>query len=94
MSKADRFIYGDVLMTHALVFTGFVDDENFPKFRVEASWEETRGEENEYVFLTADQFRERVYEIVVDKKYVASRVLEVFKSASITLPDWDPMGKL
>lgn len=45
LNKADRLIYGDSLMTHAMVFTGFGVDANgkTSKFRVENSWGESRG---------------------------------------------------
>jgi bleomycin hydrolase len=45
LNKADRLIYGESLMTHAMVFTGFgTDSDDKPvKFRVENSWGESRG---------------------------------------------------
>ena len=44
--------------------------------------------------MTTDWFREFVFEIVVDKKFVPSEVLEVFDQDPIVLPAWDPMGNL
>lgn len=47
LNKANRLIFGDSLMTHAMVFTGYgTDGEDKPtKFRVENSWGESRGGE-------------------------------------------------
>lgn len=96
LSKADRLIYGDSLMTHAMVFTGFGTDdkENITKFRVENSWGESRGGEKGYLLMTSDWFRQYGYEVVVDKKYVSDEVMQVFKTKPIVLPAWDPMGSL
>lgn len=96
LSKADRLIYGDSLMTHAMVFTGFGTDDkgNVTKFRVENSWGETRGGEKGYLLMTSEWFRQYGYEVVVDKKYVSDDVMQVFKTKPIVLPAWDPMGSL
>lgn len=96
MSKADRLIYGDSLMTHAMVFTGFGTDDkgNVTKFRVENSWGESRGGDKGYLLMTADWFRQYGYEVVVDKKYVSEDVMKVFNTKPIVLPAWDPMGSL
>lgn len=96
LNKADRLIYGDSLMTHAMVFTGFgVDGEEKPtKFRVENSWGESRGGDKGYLVMTVDWFREYGYEIVVDKKYVSDEIMRIFDTKPIVLPTWDPMGSL
>jgi len=96
LSKADRLIYGDSLMTHAMVFTGYGADEkgNVTKFRVENSWGESRGGEKGYLYMTADWFRQYGYEVVVDKKYVSEDIINVFNTIPIMLPAWDPMGSL
>ncbi|CAH2052497.1 unnamed protein product, partial [Iphiclides podalirius] len=95
MNKADRLSYGDSCMTHAMVFTAVgTDDKGNPtKFRVENSYGEKEYDKG-YLLLTAPWFREFVFEIVVDKKYVPEHVLEVFKQQPKILPAWDPMGTL
>ncbi|KAF2899881.1 hypothetical protein ILUMI_06307 [Ignelater luminosus] len=97
MSKADRLLYGESAMTHAMVFTAVStdneNDEDIIKFRVENSWGEERGEKG-YLVMTAAWFKEFVFEVVVDKKYVPDTVLDVFKQEPIVLPAWDPMGTL
>lgn len=44
--------------------------------------------------MTAAWFKEFVFEIVVDKKLVEQKVLDVFQQEPIVLPAWDPMGTL
>uniref|UniRef100_A0A2C9GK43 Bleomycin hydrolase n=1 Tax=Anopheles arabiensis TaxID=7173 RepID=A0A2C9GK43_ANOAR len=96
MEKADRLLYGESMMTHAMVFTGVSVDPNSQKptkFRVENSWGEDRGEKG-YLIMTAEWFKEFVFEVVVDRSIVSQDVLDVFDLPPIVLPAWDPMGTL
>ncbi|CAF88549.1 unnamed protein product, partial [Tetraodon nigroviridis] len=46
LTKAERLIYGDSLMTHAMILTAVTDKngkEGFEKWRVENSWGDDRG---------------------------------------------------
>lgn len=47
-----------------------------------------------YLIMTDEWFSEYVYEVVVDKSFVAPEVLEVMHQDPIVLPAWDPMGAL
>ncbi|XP_034828093.1 bleomycin hydrolase [Maniola hyperantus] len=95
MEKADRLRYGDSCMTHAMVFTAVgTDASGYPvKFRVENSYSD-KDYDKGYLLLTEPWFREFVFEVVVDKKYVPEEVLSVFKQEAKVLPAWDPMGTL
>lgn len=95
LSKADRLLYGESCMTHAMVFTAVNIDDNgkVTKLRVENSWGEDRGEKG-YLIMTDEWFKEYTFEIVVDKKFVPKEVLDVFNQEPIILPAWDPMGTL
>lgn len=95
LTKANRLIYGDSMMVHAMVFTAVSIDEKgkIKKFRVENSWGDDHGQKG-YQLLTAEWFSEFVFEVVVDKKIVPADVLVVFKQEPIILPPWDPMGTL
>lgn len=95
LSKADRLIYGESSMTHAMVFTAVSVDKNGnpKKLRVENSWGEDRGEKG-YLVMSSDWFKEFGFEVVVDKKFVPPEILNVFDMEPIVLPAWDPMGTL
>ena len=64
LSKAERLIYGESSMSHAMAFTAAtLDEDGVPtKFRVENSWGDERGEKG-YLVMTADWFREFVFEV-------------------------------
>uniref|UniRef100_A0A8C5SRP8 Bleomycin hydrolase n=1 Tax=Laticauda laticaudata TaxID=8630 RepID=A0A8C5SRP8_LATLA len=97
MKKDERLIFGDSMMTHAMVITAFTKkeepDEGYEKWRVENSWGEDRGNKG-YLLMTDDWFSEFVYEVVIDRKHVPEEVLEVLQQEPICLPAWDPMGAL
>ncbi|XP_069471358.1 bleomycin hydrolase [Ambystoma mexicanum] len=97
LNKAERLIFGDSLMTHAMALTAVTEKEAeegaFEKWRVENSWGDDRGNKG-YLIMTDEWFSEYVYEVVVDKKYLSEDVLEVLKQEPIILPAWDPMGAL
>ena len=94
MDKATRLEYGDSMMTHAMLFTG-VDLANGKsrKWRVENSWGQKGGSKG-YYLMTDKWFEEYNYEIVVDKKYLPKRILDLFNRKPVALDPWDPMGAL
>lgn len=94
MSKAERLMYGESLMTHAMVLTAVnIEDDKSTKWRVENSWGDGDGDKG-YLVMTDDWFSEFVYEVVIDKKYIPDTILEVLKQTPTVLPAWDPMGSL
>ncbi|MED5475602.1 MAG: C1 family peptidase [Candidatus Neomarinimicrobiota bacterium] len=94
MDKATRLEYGDSMMTHAMLFTGVDLEDGKPlKWRVENSWG-TKGGSKGYYLMTDKWFDEFNYEIVVDKKYLPTKILELFKKEPKPLEPWDPMGAL
>ena len=44
--------------------------------------------------MSSDWFKEFVFEVVVDKKFVPQEVMDVFELKPVVLPAWDPMGTL
>jgi len=44
--------------------------------------------------MTDEWFDEYNYEVVVDKKYLSNKLLEIFNREPNYLEPWDPMGAL
>ena len=94
MNKASRLEYGDSAMTHAMLFTGVDLKRNTPrKWRVENSWGDKNGDKG-YYLMSDSWFDEYNYEVVVDKKYLSNKILEIFNREPNYLEPWDPMGAL
>ena len=94
MNKASRLEYGDSAMTHAMLFTGVDLKRNTPrKWRVENSWGDKNGDKG-YYLMSDSWFDEYNYEVVVDKKYLSNKILEIFNREPHNLEPWDPMGAL
>lgn len=60
---------------------------------MENSWGEDRGKKG-YFLMTAEWFKEFVFEVVIDSKYLCDSVLSVLSEKPRVLPPWDPMGAL
>ena len=94
MDKATRLEYGDSLMTHAMLFTGVdIIKGKSTKWRVENSWGDKGGSKG-YYLMSDKWFDEYNYEVVVDKKYLPKRILDIFDREPVSLNPWDPMGSL
>ena len=96
MDKASRLEYGDSQMTHAMLFTGVdIDSKNKPKkWRVENSWGNKGGDKG-YHIMTDKWFDEYNYEVVVHKKHIPQKFLDLLNNETpIQLDPWDPMGAL
>lgn len=93
-TKAERLVYRESLMTHAMVLTAVTEEEGVvTKWRIENSWGDDGGEKG-YMVMTPSWFSEFTYEVVVDKKYVPAETLALLEQAPKVLPAWDPMGAL
>ncbi len=95
ISKAERLMYGDSQMTHAMVFTGVnLDSHGKPnRWRVENSWSAEPGDKG-FFQMTDRWFDEFTYEVVVDKDLLPAHLAKALKSPPIELEPWDPMGSL
>lgn len=97
LGKAERLMYGESMMTHAMVLTGFTDkgddEAEYEKWRVENSWGEESGNKG-YLILSDTWFDEYVFEVVVDRRFVPAEILKVLEQEPRVLPAWDPMGAL
>ena len=92
MDKAQRIMTFDSGSTHAMTLTA-VDldaDGNPIKWKVENSWGATSGQKG-YLVMTNRWFREYSFRLVVDKKYVPEKILEVEKQKPVMVMPDDPL---
>ena len=96
LSRAERLDYGESLMTHAMVLEGVnLDAEGKPTlWKVENSWGDERGKDG-FDSITDAWFDEYVYQVVVDKRFLADDERATYETEEPTvLAPWDPMGSL
>jgi bleomycin hydrolase len=95
LPKAERLMYRQSMMTHAMVFTGVdLDDADRPrKWRVENSWGEEGGQKG-YYQMSDRWFDEYNLEVVVHKRHLSPEVVDVLSQDPVILDPWDPMGSL
>lgn len=94
LDKADRLLYHDSAMTHAMLFTGVdVVDGVTRKWRVENSWGDKDADSGFYT-MNDSWFDQYVYEIAVRRSLLPDELRQALDEPPITLPAWDPMGAL
>lgn len=92
MDKAQRIMTFDSGSTHAMTLTAVdLDAEGKPtKWKVENSWGPTNGH-NGCIIMTSDWFREFMFRLVVDKKYISDRLLKMSEQAPVMVMPEDPL---
>ena len=94
LGKADRLLYHETQMTHAMLFTGVdVLDGAARKWRVENSWGTDKGKDGFYT-MNDSWFDEYVFEIAARRSALPAELQAALDSPPIVLPAWDPMGAL
>lgn len=94
LDKGNRLVYGESMMTHAMVLTGVnLVNEKANRWKVENSWGEKNGRKG-YFVMSDKWFDEYVYQIVIHKKYLSAELKKTWDSKPIELQPWDPMGSL
>ncbi|HEX9066056.1 MAG TPA: C1 family peptidase [Streptosporangiaceae bacterium] len=94
LAKADRLIFHETLMTHAMLFTGVdIADGKTRKWRVENSWGSERGKDGFYT-MNDSWFDEYVFEIAARRDLLPAELQQALGGEPIVLPAWDPMGSL
>jgi bleomycin hydrolase len=94
LDKAERLMYQDTQMTHAMLFTGVDVVDGAPRrWRVENSWGEENGQKGYYT-MNDSWFDEYTFEIAARKHYLAPELRAALDQKPIVLPAWDPMGAL
>jgi len=96
LNKRERIEYGDSLMTHAMLITGYNMDRygNIDRWEIENSWG-TKGPNNGYYTMTTNWMREYVYQVVINNKYITQNEKDLYNNnIEVRFPPWDPMGAL
>jgi bleomycin hydrolase len=94
LDKADRLIYHESAMTHAMLFTGVDVLDGVPRrWRVENSWGPEKGKDGFYT-MNDSWFDQYVFEIAARRDELPETLHEALDTPPIVLPAWDPMGAL
>jgi len=94
LSKADRLVFHETQMTHAMLFTGVdVADGATRKWRVENSWGSSKGKDGFYT-MNDSWFDQYVFEIAARRGALPEELRAALDAEPIVLPAWDPMGAL
>ena len=96
LKKRERIEYGESLMTHAMLITGYNLDEygNINRFEIENSWG-SDGPNSGYYTMTLEWAKEYVYQVSINKKYLSENDIKLSENQiNITFDPWDPMGSL
>ncbi|MBO4800857.1 MAG: HDIG domain-containing protein [Bacteroidaceae bacterium] len=95
MTKAERISTFDSGSTHAMTLTAVdLDADGKPlKWKVENSWGTDSGQKG-YIIMTSQWFREYMFRLVVDKKYVSEQLLrEAAQKPVLVMPE-DPLFQM
>ncbi len=92
MDKKQRIQTGESGSSHGMALVAVeVDASEKPlKWQFENSWGAQAGEKG-YLTFTDSWFDEYMFRIVVHKKFVSEKVLEIYQQKPSMLPPWDPM---
>ena len=92
MDKKQRILTHDSGSTHAMTLIAVdIKEENKPvKWMVENSWGITSGYKGN-IIMTDEWFSEYMFRLVVEKKYLTEKLLDLTKQKPVLLPSWDPM---
>jgi bleomycin hydrolase len=94
LGKADRLVFHETQMTHAMLFTGVDLLDGAPRrWRVENSWGSDRGKDGFYT-MNDSWFDEYVFEIAARRSALPEELQQAVGTEPIVLPAWDPMGSL
>ncbi len=94
LSKAERLLYHQTAMNHAMLFTGVDVVNGRPRrWRVENSWGDDIGRKGFFV-MNDSWFDEHMFEIAARRSALPQHLQDALRQDPIILPPWDPMGSL
>lgn len=92
MSKADRLATGEGSASHDMVLVGVDEDQGqIRKWKVENSWGDKVGQKGFFI-MSQDWFKDYVYDIVVNKKYLTKEQQKMLTQKPIDLKPWQHTG--
>lgn len=92
MDKRQRILTGASGSSHAMTLVAVDIDPatgNPTKWLVENSWGD--GPNNGHIVITDRWLDEYLFRLVINKKYIPAKTLEITRETPILLPPWDPM---
>jgi len=92
MDKRERIISKESGSSHAMLLMAVDVDKNetATKWQFENSWGASYGH-NGYLTFTDQWFNEYMFRLVINKKFLDNKTLNVLNQKPIKLPPWDPM---
>ncbi|TKG91124.1 biotin transporter BioY [Puteibacter caeruleilacunae] len=92
MDKAGRIRSGESGSSHGMALIAVDVDENEKPvmWQFENSWGDTKGH-NGYLTFTDEWFSEYMFRLVVHKKFLDKKVVDIYEEKAEMLPPWDPM---
>ncbi len=92
MNKKERILTCASGSTHGMALIGVETDKNgkATKWLLENSWSKDAGH-NGFLTMTDEWLDEYMFRIVIHKKYISPKVLEILKEKPVLLKPWDPM---
>jgi bleomycin hydrolase len=94
MDKCNGLQYRQSTQTHAVIIRGYnIIKGEIDKFLIENSHGNNNNFNGKYS-MSVDWFNKYLYQIVIDKKYLDKKVVDVEKTKSIMLPFNSPFGSL
>ncbi len=91
MTRSQRMLTHQSGSTHGMALCGFDVDrsDNPTKWKLENSWGSSYGNKG-YLTMTDEWFTEYFFRLVINKKYLNKKVLDVLKQEPISVPFYNP----
>ena len=95
-TKADRLVYGDSAMDHAMVLLGvnLNGEGRSDRWHIENSWGKESGPNGGHYTASDSWFDEFVYQAAVHRRYLPAETAALLGQEPAVLQPWDPMGTL
>ena len=91
MDKRQRVLTHASGSSHAMALVAVdIKDDKPVKWMVENSWGEKNGYKG-HLIMTDQWFREYMFRLVAESKYVPERLKKMLDQKPVRLPMWDPM---